>query len=499
MVQTIDKKEFEDITPKELMDATYEASKNFQIRALFEAKEDILECGKYSEAQFYNILDSMIDAETERKYILNRMKTFKEALFMEDIIDKFPSIPAENIVRDIIYLREQGFIDEQEEVKTKKITKKVKGEEKEVEEKEYFYRYIVNNGKVEVAERYFKPVSIIDEAGACCKCGFCSAICPVNAIEVTADTLEIDKDKCMKCGLCFSICPRSFSIEKAYEHIKSLDNDLTYSEKMGAYLSSYAGTTTKDEIKEVRQDGGIVTSLLEYMLKNDIVDAIIAVQHSDKLWKPEPVIVDNMDDLYKTAGTKYANSPSLTILDKAMKYDRVAFVGVPCMLKALAKGNLFPAGDIFFQNIKYKIGLFCMESFSYDDIIKLVEEQFDEDITNLTKMNIDSGKFIINLKDGEEKNVPLKDVQKYARDTCHYCDDLTSFYADISVGSIGAPGGNSAVVIRSKAGEDIYQKAVKDGIIESKKLTDVKPGKFLVEKIGGIKQKKCKSIEIPEE
>ncbi|TFF96672.1 MAG: hypothetical protein EU547_06185 [Promethearchaeota archaeon] len=499
MVQLIDKKVFDNITPKELIDATYEASNNFQVRALFEAKDEILECGKYTENQFYDLLDSMIDAETERKIILNKMKTFQEALFIEDIVDKFQSIPPENVIRDIIYLREQGFIDEQEEVKTKTITKKVKGEEKEVEIKEYFYRYIVSNGKLDIEERHFKPVSIIDEAGVCCRCGYCSAICPVNAIEVTADTLEIDKDVCMKCGLCFSICPRSFSIGKAYEYIKKLDNELNYSEKMGAYLSSYAGTTTKGEIKKVRQDGGIVTSLLEYMLENDIIDAIIAVQHSDKLWKPEPVIVDKVEDLYKTAGTKYANSPSLNILDKAMDYERVAFVGVPCMLKALEKGDLFPAGKIFFKNIKYKIGLFCMESFSYNDIISLVENEFDEDINNLTKMNIDKGKFIINLKNDEEKKVPLKEVQKYARDTCHYCDDLTSIYADISVGSIGAPGGNSAVIVRSKIGEEIYQKAVKAGIIESKNLTDVKPGKFLVEKIGGIKKNKCKPIQLSEE
>ncbi len=499
MVQIIDRKVFDGITPLELMDATYDASNNFQIRALYEAKDEILECGKYSEEEFYNLLDSMIDAETERKIILKKMKTFTEALFMEDIIKKFEDIPPENVVRDIIYLREQGFIDEQEEVKTKTVTKKVKGEEKEVKVKEYFYRYIITNGRSDVNERYFEPVSIIEEAGVCCKCGFCSSVCPVNAIEVTADNLKIDKDLCMKCGLCFSVCPRSFPIGKVYDHIKKLNDDLSYSEKMGAYLDSYAGSTTKGEIKEVRQDGGIVTSLLEYMLKNDVVDAIIAVQHSDSLWKPEPVIVDDVTDLYKTAGTKYANSPSLNILEEAKKYDRVAFVGVPCMLKALEKGNLFPAGDVFYQNIKYKIGLFCMESFSYGEIIKLVEEQFDENINNLTKMNIDKGKFIINLKNGEEKKVPLKDVQKYARDACHYCDDLTSNYADISVGSIGAPGGNSAVVIRSKAGQEIYEKAVKDGIIESKSLTEVKPGKFLVEKIGGIKKKKCKSIELPED
>ncbi|TXT63304.1 MAG: Coenzyme F420 hydrogenase subunit beta [Promethearchaeota archaeon] len=495
MLQQVDKKLIENLSPKDIMDATYEASKNFQIRAFFEAKKEILEAQKYSEQEFYEILDAMIDAETERRYVLNKMRQITEPLFMEDLVKKISEIPLENVIRDVFYLKEQGYVEEQVEVKTKEIMKTIKGEEKTVEVKEYFYRYITLPESTEFREHYFEPVSIVDEAGVCCRCGFCSAICPVDAIKVDADSLEINDEKCMKCGLCFTVCPRSFSINRAYENIIKLTNSLSFSEKMGGYLSTYSGSTTKDEIKEVRQDGGIVTSLLEYMLTNDIVDAIIAVKHSDKLWKPEPVIVDDIKDLYKTGGTKYANSPSLNLLDKAKEYERVAFVGVPCMMNALVKGSLFPSGLPFYKNIIYKIGLFCYESFSYDEIIKLVKEKFEEDINNLTKMNIDSGKFIINLKNQEEKIVPLKDVQSYARHTCHFCDDLTSEYADISVGSIGAPGGYSAVVIRSKAGEEIYQGAVKAGIIESKELTEVKPGKFLVEKIAGIKKMNCKSIE----
>ena len=57
---------FGNVSLKELMDATYEASTNFQVRAFFEAKDEILKAGKYSEKEFFEILDSMIDAETER-------------------------------------------------------------------------------------------------------------------------------------------------------------------------------------------------------------------------------------------------------------------------------------------------------------------------------------------------------------------------------------------------------------------------------------------------
>ena len=492
MVQIINNFNFESISPKNLIEATSEASENFQIRAFFEAKEEILTTGKYSEEEFYEILDAMIDAETERRLVLNKLKG-KEPLFLEEIAKNIPDFPAENVIRDVNYLKEQGYIDEHIEVVTKKVIKKIKGEEKEVEVKEYFYRYQVRDLPDDFVEHHFEPVSIVFDNDVCCTCGWCSSVCPVEAITVTADSLEIDDNICMKCGLCYSICPRSFSIEQAYKSIKKLDKSLKFSEKIGPYVNTYSGTTTKDKIKKVRQDGGVVTSLLAYLLENKLVDAIVAVQHSEDLWRPEPVIVENVEDLYKTGGTKYASSPSLTIIDKAKKYDRIAVVGVPCMMKALEKATLFPSGLPFFKNIKYKIGLFCMESFSYAEINNLVKDKFDKDIHDLTKMNIDKGKFIINLNSGEELDVDLKEVQSYARHTCHFCEDLTSEYADISVGSIGSQGGWSSVITRSNEADKIFKGAVDDGLIEAQNLKDVKPGQFLVERIAGIKRNNCKN------
>ena len=492
MVQVVNSNSFKGISPKDLMEATYQASGNFQIRAFFEAKDEILKVGKFSEKEFYRILDAMVDAETERKLVLERLKD-KDPLFLEEIVKEINEFPADNVIRDVIYLKEQGYVQEHVKVKTKMVVKKIKGEEKEVEVKEYFYRYQAKEFPI---EQYFEPVSIVFKAGVCCQCGWCSAICPVNAIEVTADTLEIDDDACMKCGLCFSVCPRSFSIDQAYKSIKKLDKSLIWSDKIGAYLSTYTASTTIDEIKEVRQDGGVVTSILEYLLEKKIVDAIIAVRHSKDIWRPEPVIVDDVKDLYQTGGTKYANSPSLNIIDKAKDYENLAFVGVPCMMKAIEKGTLFPSGLPFFDNIKYKIGLFCMESFPYSDIIKLVKDKFDKEIDELTKMNIDKGKFIINLTSGEELKVDLKEVQSYARDNCNFCEDLTSDYADISVGSIGSQAGFSSVIIRTKGGDKLFNEVVKAGLIETKSLKEVKPGQGLLERIAGTKRKKCKPIDL---
>ena len=495
MVQIGKEYSFDKINPRNLMEATYNAIENFQIRAFFEAKEEILQAGKYSEEEFYELLDSMIDAETERKLILEEIKNNKP-LFLEELVKIVKNIPPENVIRDIIYLKEQGYVKEVIETKIKKVIKKIKGEEKEVEEKEFFYRYQAKDLPDDFIEHYLEPVSIVFKAGACCQCGWCSSICPVNAIAVTSDTLEIDDKVCMKCGLCYAVCPRSFSIEQALIAIKKLDKSLTFSEKINGYIDAYSATTNKDEIKKVRQDGGIVTSLCEYLLKQKLVDAIIAVQHSKDLWRPEPVIVDNLKDLYNTGGTKYANASTLAIIDKAKKYENIAVVGTPCMMNALEKGQLFPGGIAFFKNIKYKIGLFCMESFPYEGVLGLIKEQFKQDFKKITKMDISGGKFIIYLDSGEDLRVPLNDVKSYARPNCHYCEDLTADYADVSVGSIGSGSGWSSVIIRNIKGEKLFNDAVKAKLIEAKSLNEVKPGLGLLERIALSKRKNCKPINL---
>ncbi|MFX0027617.1 MAG: Coenzyme F420 hydrogenase/dehydrogenase, beta subunit C-terminal domain [Candidatus Hermodarchaeota archaeon] len=498
MVQIVKEGTFEGISPKELIESTFEAVNNFQIRAFFEAKEEILNAGKYSEEEFFEILDAMVNAETERKLVLKELKG-KKPLFLEEIVQEVNKFPPENVIRDVIYLKEQGYIEEDIEVKVKKVIKKIKGEEKEVEESEFFFRYFVKDTPDSFIEHFFEPISIVFKSEVCCHCGWCSSVCPVNAIAVTADTLEIDEEICMKCGLCYAVCPRSFSIEQAGKSMNKLDKSLKFSDKINGYVNTYSATTTKDAIKKIRQDGGIVTSLLEYLLENKLVDAIVAVKHSEELWKPEPVIIEDIKDLYKTSGTKYANASTLSIIDETKSYENIAVVGTPCMMNALKKGYLFPGGQHFFKNIKYRIGLFCMESFPYEGVLNLIKDQFDKDFNKVTKMDISGGKFIIYMDSGEDFRIPLNDVKSYARHNCHFCEDLTADYADISVGSIGSPSGWSTVITRNKRGDKIYKDAIKTGLIESKSLKDVKPGQPLLERIAGTKRKNCKPIKLEQE
>ncbi len=41
----------------------------------------------------------------------------------------------------------------------------------------------------------------------CMYCGGCTAVCPVNALELKETYIEWDPEKCIYCGACERFCP----------------------------------------------------------------------------------------------------------------------------------------------------------------------------------------------------------------------------------------------------------------------------------------------------
>ncbi len=406
------------------------------IDTLLNNKDKILKIGKYNKLEFEQLINSLSIAESDRQRILKKI----EELGTTDIqrLQEELNLSDTNIFANIEYLKELGLLGF-------------------VGEKPRFFQDIIEKSE---KKGVFPNTTIIKETNLCCGCGLCVTICPVNAIDYSEGTFEIDDESCIECGLCYSCCPRSFFPKVLENHEENHTPNIKFLEQFNYYRDIYTAQTTYPRIKKVAQDGGIVTTLLKTAFEQGFIDGSFAVTVGDEPLKPLPILVENDEELLMTAGTKYTNTPVLKIFHDAKDHDKIAVVGTPCIMKALKKISFYPLNKPFYDNIVLKIGVFCMESFDYNKIIELLKNEFQVYPSDVKKMDIDKGRFIIYDQDSKISDIPIKRIKKYGRFGCFFCDDLTAEHADISVGSIGSEPGWSTVIIRTKQGAEFFQKAL---------------------------------------
>jgi len=256
---------------------------------------------------------------------------------------------------------------------------------------------------------------------------------------------------------------------------------------LGKYVTCVSARSTDKEILKKAQDGGIATTLMVYALEQGIIDGAIVAGKGDLPWKPRPFVAMSREDILKAQGAKYNISPQISWLKEATRsfgLDKVGVTGVCCQMQAVRKAQLYPINmrDVP-GKIAFTVGLFCMVNFPYDSIQALVEDHANQSLSSVKKMEFGKGKFFVHTERGNVTTVPLKETHKYEQPGCHVCLDYVSNLADISAGSVGSPDGWSTVFIRTKVGNEIWSKAVAEGLFETKPIEEVKPGLGLVMKL----------------
>ena len=162
---------------------------------------------------------------------------------------------------------------------------------------------------------------------------------------------------------------------------------------------------------------------------------------------------------------------------------KAAMVGTPCQILAATKINKYEK-QTGGSPIDVKIGLFCMENFSYSYLERYLKQQGIE-LYEVKEFRIEKGKFIANLIDGNVFKIPIAETEPFTRKNCHICTDYTSDTSDISVGSVGSPKGYSTVIVRSKKGRQIIEDAIEKGYITVDEIST--QGLNLLEKIANQK------------
>ncbi len=323
------------------------------------------------------------------------------------------------------------------------------------------------------AKRFRDLISDVISKGICSKCGMCVSSCQVHALVMTEEGPK-RIGPCRGCEACYYGCPRSpaFSKELLDAVMKAEHRD----DVLGSYIKIVSARTTRGDVRARAQDGGVVTTLLIYAFEKGLIDgAIVASTSAKEAWKPIPKVAFSPQEALEAAGTKYANSPNLIALKEAIycyELNRVCVVGVPCQVAAARNVKVQPkAATKLGDKIAFIIGLFCMESFPYAKLVNYLSSH-GIDISRVSKFDIKEGKFKVYVEGSEALSVPIKDLKNCVNDYCHVCRDLTSLYADISVGAIGSQHGWSTVIVRTEEGAKLFDGAVQEGYLEVKDIGD---------------------------
>lgn len=342
---------------------------------------------------------------------------------------------------------------------------------------------IVSDEKADGERKHWKHLNAeVVQTGICVGCSACVVACPHHVIEMEdfrprmQDT-TLGPDNCVhgekSCSLCAMACLR---LDPAYDQIEGLlfgRRRKHPSEPWGMHREMWLARAKDSAILPKGQDGGVVTALLSWMLANGEVEgACVAKPMEGSPWLDEPFLATTPQDLLSAAGSRYTYCSNPLALKTAAerKLKSVAVVGVSCESTAIREMG---AEGIkrWSRMVKFVAGLMCNETFQYEPFIhEIVAGRYGIDLDRIVKVNV-KGQVYVTLDDGSDIVIPLDECKPYANEWCHHCPDFAAEHADISFGGLGMSGWTMCV-IRTEYGQQIWQRAVADGVIETREATE---------------------------
>jgi coenzyme F420 hydrogenase subunit beta len=371
--------------------------------------------------------------------------------------------------------------------------------------------------EIEITKTFKYLVKEVHEPGLCGLCGGCVSFCSADDLEAIGFGDDgkphmINEENCLECGICYLICPQ---IDILDDEIKETFH---WKKTMGSFRSCLSARSTDPEILKVCTDGGVVSSIIKCLIEKKMIEGA-AVSKRTSQFKREPLIAQTYDDILSAAGTDFAKSKGDDQLGRFSTYSptmfavrdvknmdllRIAVVGTPCQVHTLRKMQSLSV--VPSHVVKYVLGLFCTENFSFSGSKKeLFEEVLGVKLEDIVKMNLKED-LIIWRKDGSSLHIPLEKLNEFTRAACLACSDFANDFADLSFGGLGSPNGWTTVVIRTETGEAIFHEALSQGYIEvldpSKERTEGTSSSDIVKKITDFAKmkedranKNCSTVE----
>ncbi len=310
--------------------------------------------------------------------------------------------------------------------------------------------------------------SEVIETGLCALCGACTGTCPY-LVYYKGRIALLDNCALLK-GQCYEYCPRTYiDMDVISQQVFGVPYN---EEELGTAKEMLMVRSTDASMREKVQYGGAVTTLLSLALAERFIDGAVLTRTSDDK-TPSPFLAQSADEVLQCTGSSYMACPVLGRYNQIPKDNgnKLGIVAMPCQVLAVAKMKKDPPENkASIGNVKLVIGLFCTWALSPDRFYQFLKENLD--LSKVKKFDIPpppANRFDVYTASGRT-SFPLEQIRKFTMPTCTYCLDMTSEFADISVGSVEGIEGWNTVIIRTDIGADLVEMAKKKGKLQIDKL-----------------------------
>ncbi len=307
------------------------------------------------------------------------------------------------------------------------------------------------------------------QAGLCIGCGACMNLCTYFQTYrgKTAALFPCDKDK----GRCFAYCPKiEVDLEELSEFLFQKQYDCS---PLGSWRGIHISRAGAKVRKQPFQSGGTVSALVYFALRSKRIRGAVLTGRDGLL--PIASLVTKPAEALRRSLSKYTAAPTLSALNRAIEYKQGALgvVATPCQAMAVAQMRRNPLDNPSFEDpIGLVIGLFCTWALDFRRFEAFLAQRIS--LPEITKIDIPpppASVLRVYLKGGKIE-FPLDEVRPLIPEACAYCPDMTSEFADISVGALeGCPDMNT-LIIRTERGEELVREARRLGYLEVDELPE---------------------------